>query len=588
MHSFKFGAVETPYGQLRISVDYQPASTVTILEQTTSPPPLPQIIADYVGSPREAAGGRAVGTPPLRRHTMSASASVRGRGGPSPPSQYQQQQQQQEGALPSPRQHAQPGSSPQSAAERPGGMPLRRSWSTSMRGASPHRAALTSQQSGELPSPASAAALDPAYGSAPQQVRGGCRQGGCCAHRAAAGVSPRALCVCVCVCSPGACTTGTEQSCTVCRTASNGEEDHRLLQVSLPAMLRTLSTSAGRHAVGSPAGRPPLAKPPRAASAASPMGPGPTLGRSHSAAPAAASAASSLPLQGSRGIAPGLSLVAGEEEEDDEDDDEEEEGCNGDSPCGSAGSGARQSSAPVSIPGRAGRRLRSSGDLWSLQQAANAPKPLSAPAVSHMQTLQAAAGGAAGAAAGAAGQGLAAGGVGRASPRGGSAAAGQAQQRQQSPAAPRLPLMAAGGPAALGSESSGSAASSLFPTSCSPQLPFAFTPSAQSLSSFGTRGGMLDSVGRLDRVSPRLGRTLSGASNSSSASAPSATAAAHLQQQRLSGGSSGGGGGTSAVTGREVPASMALMRRPSWSSRSSTYHQLSGEASQQGVGYSGA
>jgi hypothetical protein len=407
-----------------------------------------------------------------------------------------------------------------------------------------------------------------------------------------ASVHVQCVCVCVCVCvrSPGACTTGTEQSCTVCRTASNGEEDHRLLQVSLPAMLRTLSTSAGRHAVGSPAGRPPLAKPPRAASAASPMGPGPTLGRSHSAAPAvppaAASAGSSLPLQGNRGSAPGLSLAAGEEEE--EEDDEEEEGCEGDSPCGSAGSGARQSSAPVSIPGRAGRRLRSSGDLWALQQAANAPKPLSAPAVSHMQTLQAAAGGAAGAAAGAAGPGLAAGAGDRASPRGGSAAAGQAQQRQQSPAAPRLPLMAAGGPAALGSESSGSAASSLFPTSCSPQLPFAFTPSAQSLSSFGTRGGMLDSVGRLDRVSPRLGRTLSGASNSSSASAPSATAAAHLQQQRLSGGSSGGGGGTSAVTGREVPASMALMRRPSWSSRSSTYHQLSGEASQQGVGYSGA
>jgi len=68
LQSFRFGGVDTPYGQFRISVDYQPASTVTILEQTTSPPPLPQIIADYLG----ASGGGEGGAP--LRHAMSASA----------------------------------------------------------------------------------------------------------------------------------------------------------------------------------------------------------------------------------------------------------------------------------------------------------------------------------------------------------------------------------------------------------------------------------------------------------------------------------------------------------------------------------
>lgn len=66
LQQFEFAPVETPYGQFKVSVAYQPASRVTILEQTASPPPLPQIISDYVG------GGRAPGQLPLR-HTMSAS-----------------------------------------------------------------------------------------------------------------------------------------------------------------------------------------------------------------------------------------------------------------------------------------------------------------------------------------------------------------------------------------------------------------------------------------------------------------------------------------------------------------------------------
>ena len=127
-----------------------------------------------------------------------------------------------------------------------------------------------------------------------------------------------------------------------------------------------------------------------------------------------------------------------------------------------------------------------------------------------------------------------------------------------------------------------------------------------------------ESFPRLDRVSPRLGRTLS---NTSSGGGGGSAGQQHPQQQHPQplqqrvptntgggGGSSssagfspgsagaggagsssgGGGGGGGGVRGREVPASMALMRRPSWgSSRSSAYNQLHGEGSHPGVGYSG-
>lgn len=66
MQQFEFAPVETPYGKFKISVNFQPASTVTLLEQTTTPPPLPQIISNYVG------GVRPPGQPQLRP-TVSAS-----------------------------------------------------------------------------------------------------------------------------------------------------------------------------------------------------------------------------------------------------------------------------------------------------------------------------------------------------------------------------------------------------------------------------------------------------------------------------------------------------------------------------------
>lgn len=150
--------MDTPYGQLRIGVDYQPASTVTILEQTTSPPALPQIISDYVGGgeggSRAAACAAAAGARPLRHAMFSAAVS---------PSALPQ-------ASPSgPLDAAQPGTSPQhAAAGRAGGsLPIRRSWSTSLRGVSPQRA--LSQPASELPSPTTAA-QDTPYGSAPQAV----------------------------------------------------------------------------------------------------------------------------------------------------------------------------------------------------------------------------------------------------------------------------------------------------------------------------------------------------------------------------------------------------------------------------------
>lgn len=49
MQRFGFSPIEVAGGAVSIDVDFQPASTVNILEQTTSPPPFPQIISDYVG-----------------------------------------------------------------------------------------------------------------------------------------------------------------------------------------------------------------------------------------------------------------------------------------------------------------------------------------------------------------------------------------------------------------------------------------------------------------------------------------------------------------------------------------------------------
>lgn len=310
----------------------------------------------------------------------------------------------------------------------------------------------------------------------------------------------------------------------------------------------------------------------------------------------AAAGGSSAPLpsgSGSAGRGALLASAAAAEEEGSE---------GGASGSGSLPGSARQCSAPMSIPGRGalggcggggqGRRLRSSNDLWALQHAAAMRKPLSAPAVSHMQH---AAGSSQAAAAESGSQ--------AAGPRGSS---GAEAPPSPSPPTARLPLI----PGTLDSESSGSAASSLYPTSCSPQLPFAFTPSAQSVSSFGARGP-LESAARLDRISPRPrtghlhapssgGGGGGGGGGGPSVPHQAATAALAAQQaaQRgmvagshgaaTSGGTPGSGFSPSSggsVAGREVPASTALMRRPSWSSRS--YGPLAGEASSQGVGYSG-
>ncbi|PRW58175.1 autophagy-related 13 [Chlorella sorokiniana] len=516
LQSFRFGGVDTPYGQFRISVDYQPASTVTILEQTTSPPPLPQIIADYLGGSGSSGSGDG-GGPPLR-HAMSASVFT----GPAGPALSPRQasvlplplSSSPSGAL----QHAQqvqPGSSPAAG----GGRLIRRSWSTSLRASqSPYRGLLSQSPSSELPSPVSARGEAP-YGSAPQPV-------------------------------------------------------------SLPAMLRQLSSSASKFAVGSPSGRPPLAKPPRTAVPISaPM-----------AAPPGRPTASGAPLPSDSGSAGRGSLLASAAAAEDR-----EDGSHG---SGSLPGSSRQCSAPMCIPGRGtlecgsgagqGRRLRSSNDLWALQQAAAMRKPLSAPVVSHMRH--------------AAGSGQAAAAEGSTQVAGQRGASGAEAPPSPSPPAARLPLI----PGTLDSESSGSAASSLYPTSCSPQLPFAFTPSAQSVSSFGARGP-LESVARLERTSPRTGHLRtpsSGGGGGGAASMPHQAAAAALAaQQAAQRGAAGahgaaatsgsaGSGGTSgfspssggSVSGREVPTSTALMRRPSWSSRS--YGPLAGEASSQGVGYS--
>ena len=190
------------------------------------------------------------------------------------------------------------------------------------------------------------------------------------------------------------------------------------------------------------------------------------------------------------------------------------------------------------------------------------------------------------------------------------------QQQQQQPAA--APGSAGGHPGSAGgagasppsplppipgsqleSESSGSAASSaMFPTSCSPQLPFAFTPSAQSLASYGSsRGpsGLLAAPGE-PGASPRaLRRTTSPSAAAASAAAsprgnlrssPQAQAAG---PQGAGAAATAAGGGTLhvqfsdevVVTGQEVSTSAVLARRASWSGRSSALHLRSGS-----VGYS--
>lgn len=436
MQAFSFGGVDTPYGQFRIGVDYQPASTVTILEQTTSPPPLPQIIADYVGGGSSGGGALGDGAREPLRHAMSAVAFP---GAPAAASTASAALPQQQAPLAS---SPGGGGAPPGSSPRPGGMPIRRSWSTSLRAASPGRT--LSQPPSELPSPVSA--RDTPYGSAPQAVRAWLEAGVMVPLHAAACTAGAPKLLATSACLPHPCTPSP-----------------RAVQVSLPAMLRALSSTPGsKYVVGSPAGRPPLAKPPRAATA--PM----------AAPPGRPDARAALPSSSGGGGALRSAAAA------DDGDDGESEG--GSTPrAGSAGSSARQSSAPVSIPGRAGlttaqgRRLRSSNDLWAMQQAAAQRKPLSAPAVSHMQQAMAGGGGAAGTAAAAA----------PGEPGSSGRSPGAASSAEPSPPPPqRLAAI----PGTVDSESSGSAASSLYPTSCSPQLPFAFTPSAQSLASFGARG----------------------------------------------------------------------------------------------------
>eukprot|EP00887_Chlorella_sp_A99_P005492 scaffold1.g5492.t1 len=487
LQHFAFAPVDTPYGQFRASVDYQPASTVTILEQTTSPPPLPQIIADYVGSPRAAAGAASARGLPLR-HAMSASAFGGERGGGAAPA----------GAAAQPLSAASPPGLPPllqraSGSSSGGGStvglgttpPARRSWSTTMRGLSPNR--LGSLPSGELPSPSppspyayptSAGAFGAAYGSAP--LHGG---------------------------------------------------------VLGPQTQRSLSIST-RPSPGSPGGKPPLARPRRASAGAQPGSARADTAEAGGPGPGEAEPPS-----------PGGAAQAGREED----------------AAGGCG-GVRRTSAPVCIPappGAQGRRLRSSGDLWAMQQAANMHKPLSAPAVTHMRGVTPGGGG------------------GGAAEPAGPPAGGDSLRREPSlPPTPRgLPLI----PGTVESESSGSATSSLFPTSCSPQLPFAFTPSAQSGASFG-RGPLLESV-RLERASPRHHRTSSGAS----ASGPSAQQQAAAARAAPATAGAGSGAGTRAsppVVGREVSASTALMRRPSWAARSGASFQGEAPGAPGGVGYS--
>ena len=51
MEHFQFAPIHTPYGQFKLAVEYRPASTISVFEQSTAPVPRPQIIADYIRGP---------------------------------------------------------------------------------------------------------------------------------------------------------------------------------------------------------------------------------------------------------------------------------------------------------------------------------------------------------------------------------------------------------------------------------------------------------------------------------------------------------------------------------------------------------
>lgn len=51
MEHFQFAPIHTPFGQFKLAVEYRPASTISVFEQSTAPVPRPQIIADYIRGP---------------------------------------------------------------------------------------------------------------------------------------------------------------------------------------------------------------------------------------------------------------------------------------------------------------------------------------------------------------------------------------------------------------------------------------------------------------------------------------------------------------------------------------------------------
>ncbi|CAL8463986.1 g3521 [Coccomyxa elongata] len=466
---FVFTPIETPHGLFRMSVDFAPSSTVTILKETTSPGPVAQIIQDYASSgsaarrtPQMAAsmhvtrGSKQQFPHPPSSSPMSAGAGILR----AAPASMQQQQQP---------------------------MLRRHSWST-------HglRNALNAMQQ-----PAGGVQASPSLPATPLSGTEAARHA-----LAAPGTSP----------SP----SPHERGGYLNRLATHSEADEALA------------------AAGPSQGHAWMTPPKHPGTPTSPHYSGPLLSgavRTWSRAAANEEAllaktrqreAQERVLQqqmnsGQPALAHPLEQEAAGRE---------------------AGGGTRQTSAPVCIPGASEgthrSRIHSSGDLAALQRPNASPRPLktvrwtncptkapaSAPAASaavsmdeppHLQEtsmhlfnarttgfnipvqLDRAASGASGRLLQPNVQsnytkpnellkdssGASASGVSGRRPSYGSG--GSAQPPPTPPAQGGL----GGGP---GSESSGSAASS-FPASCSPQLPFAFTPSALSLSSLHDQPG---------------------------------------------------------------------------------------------------
>uniref|UniRef100_A0A1D1ZWK9 Autophagy-related protein 13 N-terminal domain-containing protein n=1 Tax=Auxenochlorella protothecoides TaxID=3075 RepID=A0A1D1ZWK9_AUXPR len=406
---FAFAPAETPYGRIRVSVDYRPASAVTVLEQTSSGAAPRLIIQDYVG------GGGAAG-------------ALRGRAGPAGASAPRAVDRAEDRGAAGPR-HAPLLPRPSAPAAMPG--------LEAGAGGSPR----------VDPGPGLARAATAAVGVGPA------RGAGPAAHRPGAAPAPSLR---RSSWSTGAARLSPSRlGAVAARTPGHAGEAPGSAASPAPGTPPSpWAHAAGGSAPGTSARRHPLARPPRAAA------PGTSLDRPqpawHGSAPQTPPHHGSHDGAGRTQVTWAPSPARGEGGESAGSPRHEANEGAWDRGPGSPDAPRPSASRPVSIPGSAAHSaLRSLDDLraaggggGSAARASGAPS--SAPArARHV-----------------------------APPSPPRAEASEAEASD--PGAPMAFMTRIAGPSDSGSSAASSGA---FPTSCSPTLPFALTPSGQSLGS---------------------------------------------------------------------------------------------------------